>query len=244
MTFAEKSPSVDTLPLAELVLTLAHSQTNSTAITRSENPAFVTTQDVSPPTSIPYAYLDEIKLLFRFSFLPYGSSALAAKRRRLDFAIRHRPDSDMLFGIHSPGGPNSIKHSQPILNKHLQRQRSLDELPANNLFTSQESSASTQDQIPPTACSQNSLFIETGTTKMPYPKRSSTGNSQEAENAISTDLACLIDLGLRSMICDNVMQKPPDINLLSLSGRPRLSEISPGLFSPGYMRVSDSSNEP
>ena len=239
LTSTEKLSSDSILPVAELVLTLAHSQTSSTAKTKFDNPAFSTTQDISPPTSVPYAYLNEVKILFRFSFILCGSPTPAAKRRRLDFASCHRPNSDMLFNIHKLDGPNAIEHSQPSFNNRLQTQLSLYGLPTGDLFTRQESSPSTQDQISPIACSQNTFHIEIGTAAMPCPKRSSTSNPQEAENVNSTDLARLIDLGLRSMICDIVKVKSSDINMLSVPERPKLSEIAPGLFSPGYMHVSD-----
>ena len=226
-------------PLAEFVLSLTPIKTSSTAKTGFDHPACLTTQDTSPPISIPSAYLDEIKLRFRISPLPYGSPRLAVKRR-LDFGNGRRPESDMLFSVHCPEERlDSTKHSQPIPNYHLQPRLFPYEHRPNDLFVGQDFSASAQDQISPEMCSQNFLPIESGTAGIPYYKRTPKSNTKGAAVISLTDLARLIDIGLRSMICDKVVHKTSDINVLSISERPKLSEIAPGLFSPGYIHVSE-----
>ena len=48
----------------------------------------------------------------------------------------------------------------------------------------------------------------------------------------------LTDIALRTLICDNRMSAPVGIKCLSKSVGPKLSEIAPALFSPGYYYVS------
>lgn len=50
-------------------------------------------------------------------------------------------------------------------------------------------------------------------------------------------LVKLTDIALRTLICDNRMSAPVGIKCLSKSVGPKLSEIAPALFSPGYHYV-------
>ncbi len=222
------------------MLTLTHSQSSSNVKTGFESSNVMTTHDSSPPTSVPYAYLDEVKLIFRVSAIPYLRVAPATKRRRLGFTTHYEPDSDMLFDIHSSTkNPEWMDHSQQMLDSPLQPESWLPRLPTNMLDLGRQSGAISQDGTLPIDCSQSVFGSKLGIVATPSATRSSPDNPTQMADTMLTDLASLIDVGLRSMICDNMVHKSPNIKLLSNSGRPKLAEISPALFSPGYMQVSD-----
>lgn len=218
------------MPLGELVLTLAYSQTCSNSKTNVESPNVPIAQYASPPASVPYAYLDEVKLVFEFSAI-----APASKRRRLGLITKHEPDSDMLFGFRdSIDSMESTAQPQPISNSRLQPHLWLYNFPVKKLHFGQ-----VLKEPSPMGCFQNAFAVKAGIVATPRGKRFKPSDYTQTADIIFSDLALLIDVGLRSMISDNIVTKPPNIRLLSNSGGPKLTEISPGLFSPGYMHVSD-----
>ena len=69
-------------------------------------------------------------------------------------------------------------------------------------------------------------------------KRSGSG---EDSNSPILDLeasAKLIDAALRTMICDNRTTLLPGVELKEKSSEPKLAEVLPALFSPGYLQVN------
>ena len=228
------------LPVEELILILAHSQTSNNSTSEFDKLNPLTAHDCSPPSSVPYAYLHEVKLAFKFSILHYISNTPAPKRQRLAFTSPYMPGSDMLFGA-----PGPVKHVGQVNQSHLkldslfQSQPWLPNIAVLDANVRYESKASFQEKHPRIDYFQNNLVVEPGRVATPRPKRPLHSNSTKSKDTMFTDMANLIDVGLRSMICDNIVQKPPNIMLLSDSGRPKLAEISPALFSPGYMQVRD-----
>lgn len=47
----------------------------------------------------------------------------------------------------------------------------------------------------------------------------------------------VVDVSIRTMICDRKFEKTPGVRLVKNSGGPKLADIAPTLFSPGYLEV-------
>ena len=226
--------------MTELVLVLAYSQTCSNSKTTSGNVHSVATQDCNPPTCIPCAFLDEVKLIFKFSAIDCSSITPASKRRKIGCVTDYEPHTDTLFGPH--GRIRSLKcinQSHGMIGCGLQSQPQLFCFPIQNLKFGQASSALSQEASPAVDCFQDLFESEEGTMAAPWSTRSLPDTSKQTEGITFLRLASMIDVGLRSMICDNIVQTCLDIELLRSSDRPKLAEISPALFSPGYKQVSD-----
>ncbi len=220
------------------MLALSYSQSCSNSRMNIESPNVPIAQYASPPASVPYAYVDEVKLVFVFKL---SATAPASKRRRLGSNTKYEPDSDMLFGFRDPiNNMESIGQPQSISSNRLQPHLWLHNFPVKKLDLKQDS----QEGPSPPESSKNGSGVKAGIIATPRGKRSPPENSTRMADIVFTDLALLIDVGLRSMICGNIVYKHSNIKLLSSSGGPKLAEIAPGLFSPGYMQVSDFFKDP
>lgn len=220
------------------MLALSYSQSCSNSRVDIESPNVPIAPYASPPVSVPYAYVDEIKLVFLFEL---SATAPASKRRRLGSNTEYEPDSDMLFGFRNPiNSRESIDQPQSISSNRLQPHLWLYNFPVKKPDRGHDSR---EGPLPPESSKIDSAvkagFVATPRSKIPPPK-----NSTRPADIAFTDLALLIDVGLRSMICGNIVHKHSNINLLSSSGGPKLAEIAPGLFSPGYMQVGDFFRDP
>ncbi len=229
--------------MTELVLMLTYSRACSNSKTMSGNVNSVAAQDCNPPTCIPCAYLDEVKLIFEFSALDCSSMTPVPKRRKAGCITDYEPHPDTLFSSH-----NRIKvleyinQSQIMIGCGLQSQSQLSNFPIKDLKFGQVSSALSQEGFPGVNCFQDLFEPGAATAAAPWSMRSLPDTSTQAEGITFTRLASMIDVGLRSMICDETVQTCPDIELLRNSDRPKLAEISPILFSPGYMQVHTTTN--
>lgn len=73
----------------------------------------------------------------------------------------------------------------------------------------------------------------------PATKRSMLADFQGGDKIAFADLTKLLDAGLRTMICGDRIGRSAGVNLSSAHPRANLAKISPALFRPGYLSVSN-----
>ena len=197
----------------------------------------ITAQIASPPASVPYACLDEVKLIFRLSSIGCESDTPPPKRMRLEYTKSSTSNSDMLFCAHSPSvGTELTEESEQMLEISPQLQLELSN-PASIRLDLGHEHYTLLSKEPPAIASVRSFIGTIGTSVVALQPTFLPDRSPHNVDTMFADLAELIDIGLRSMICDKVVQMPPQIGQVYETGRPKLAEISPVLFSPGYREV-------
>ena len=221
-------------------MTLAHCQPNGNSKIDGANLKTVNAQNVSPPASIPFAYLEEIKLVFEFTPIRCRNTSPASKKRKLEFTENSKQNSAMPLISRCPiQDMECIKQCEQVRDSQSQLPLWLSNLPLENVNLGYQPEVLSQEAFPSTVCLQNIPALKAGKPESLWDLESSADVPTQTVDIVSAKLANMIDLGLRSMICENVVQRLPDIKLLDNSSRPKLAEVSPTLFSPGYIHVSD-----
>lgn len=195
-----------------------------------------------PPFGIPLIFVEHVYIDFTLSSLqthPVGTQERTAPIEGLC--------TDMLFTVFEP------QHEfRPVLpdfsaNSFLSGQVQLPSSNENPMqsFATQDPNSNFSCRAHSLAASIHSLNWSSLGDVLPDANWQFSQNKTTslADGIFFTNFIRLIDAGLRSMISRNITPVCEEIKLTLDSNRPKLAEIAPALFSPGYLQVSPKSSK-
>lgn len=226
---------------ADIVLSLTYSQGSSNGLKYATR--------AQPPAGIAQGSLHSVNVSFCLSEISTGRSK-GKKRLGLQETEVHRVDAGSL-PLNDNGLMNEARlcMSQPTLgtvqtfDTALEEYRSASQpmyLPDENLHDESYSPERGTDSFP-------NVLSNSGKATDPASNSvcvQNTARKRRADNELLDaglglhELVEITDVALRTLICDNRTPNPAGIKCVSKSVGPKLSDIAPALFSPGYHDVS------
>lgn len=226
----------DEKPLGNLVLSLFYHEDIGNATARQEVDKLPALNSLKPPIGVSLVFLEHIHITFAFSKLQTYPSPMQSKTTPVEdlctdmlFATDEPPDEyhPMLFDL-----PPSILdldgvQSPTCLTQTIGKQTSS---PDSSFLREHQSAASLIDSV-----IWGSIEDKLPDTDSPSNEFGTVTTNNQVDFA---EFIRLIDVGLRSMISKNETPLFKEIKTMVNSNGPKLAEIAPALFSPGYLKVS------
>lgn len=235
-------------PSGDLCFSLSHLQSTLGSAKKSDGNNLLEAPDIKQPFGVPFVFLDHIQLTLHFSSL-----GVCSNRKRSKLTTGEDPEWKMLrdgglveslnqsalpqhfFQFHEPK-LLYLEHDQQC-EPAIQRCDNVQDLrnPTSGLqFTS---------NLPPSFhnCIPGSAFQNLGDELQPMKlpaKRAASDYFPNEKKIILTDLAKLFDAGLRTMIFGDEIRLLSGVTSSTCHLGPKLAEISPAMFRPGYLPVS------
>ena len=205
---------------------------------------------IRPPNGVPHAEIKEIHIIWTLS------QTRARPRPRIKRIKPSKPkhseeveDNELLLHNDHDGYRALLSLSQPP-----PQSPSLEDMLTGHVWSSSQPPAASN----PDAIIDDEWFAEDQTTPDHSPLDSQVMEPQKDQTEVrgkamrkrtGSDLTVklpdfcislkLFDASLRYMICDKTIRTSPGIKLSERSHGPKLAEICPGLFSPGYLQVKN-----
>lgn len=234
-------------PLGDLCFSLSNLRSTLGSVEKSDGIIHLPAHDIKQPFGVPFAFLTHIQMTFIFSSLGGCSNSKSSKLISGGDIRSHV----LLMDSHL------VEHlNQSALPEHLSQDPKRLSLEHDRQFKSAiQQSRNIQDPrniicgLPFTAnsppsfqnCVLGSLFQspvdQLPPMKLPV-KRAASDFFPNEEKIILADLAKLFDAGLRTMISGDKIQLLSGVTSSICQLGPKLAEISPAMFRPGYLPVS------
>lgn len=227
------------LPLADIILSLVYQEDLGSTMTGLEVKEQRVSSSIKPPCGIPLVFVKHIYIIFTFSHLQ--TTSVLTKRK---VPLFEDTCSDMLFAAvesqheHLPILPDSPAYPldrdgyQSILSKRTFTQSVDQETCIPRSPWVQEYSP-----VPPKVHSFSCSHEEDISPDINRHSKEIKPVSM-IDNSVLTDCIKLADAGLRSIISKPQVPTSKSIKVKVNFNVPKLAEIAPALFRPGYLQVS------
>ena len=234
-------------PSGDLCFSLSNLRSTRGSAEKSNGNIILPAHDVKQPFGVPCAFLEHIQMTFIFSSLGVCSSTKRSKLTSGEDLASHVLFTDghlieyinqSALSQHMVHGPTllSLEHDRQLKSAIQQSDNIQD--PRNRICDLQVTSNlphSFQDCV--LGSPFQSLVEELPPLKLPA-KRAPSDYFPDEENIILADLVKLFDAGLRTMICGDKILPLSGVTSSIRNLGPKLAEISPAMFRPGYLPVS------
>ncbi|MCJ1468377.1 hypothetical protein MMC07_007005 [Pseudocyphellaria aurata] len=229
-------------PSADLCFSLSHLRSTLNSAENSDINILLPAHDIEQPFGVPFALLEHIQMTFIFSSLgvyPNGKRIKLTSSEDLESHVLLTDNPLVEYLNRSPlprqliQTPNSdsLGHDQQLvlIKQQSENSQELRYLTRGVRLTS---------NLPLFKdCILGSPFqspIEKSPPMKLPGKRAASDYLPNAEKIILADLVNLFDAGLRTMICGDKIQPVSGVISSTCSG-PKLAQISPAIFRPGYL---------
>lgn len=231
----------------DLCFSLSNLRSTRGSAEKSNGNIILPAHDVKQPFGVPCAFLEHIQMTFIFSSLGVCSSTKRSKLTSGEDLASHVLFTDghlieylnqSALSQHMVHGPTllSLEHDRQLQSVIQQSDNIQD--PRNLICDLQVTSNlphSFQDCV--LGSPFQNLVEELPPLKLPA-KRAPSYYFPDEENIILADLVKLFDAGLRTMICGDKILPLSGVTSSIRNLGPKLAEISPAMFRPGYLPVS------
>lgn len=234
-------------PSGDLCFSLSHDQSNLGSAEKLDGNILLEAPDIKQPFGVPFVFLDHIQMTLNFS-----PSGVCSNKKRCKLTTGEDPkwkrllrDGHLVEYLNQSALPQHLFHEPKLSSLEYDQQcesaiQQCDNIqdlrnPISGLHVTATLPPSFQSCIPGTAF-QN-LVDELPPMKFPA-KRAASDYVPNEEKIILTDLAKLFDAGLRTMIFGDKIRLLSGVTSSTCQLGPKLAEISPAMFRPGYLPVS------
>lgn len=234
-------------PSGDLCFSLSHLRSTKGSAEKSDGNIIFPAHDVKQPFGVPCAFLEHIQMTFTFSSLGVCSSRKRSKLTSGEDLVSRVlfTDGHLIEYLNQSALPQHLVHEPTLLSlEHdgqfqsaIQQSDNIRD-PRNIICGLQVTSnlpLSFQGCI--LGSPFQSLVEELPPLKLPA-KRAPSDYFPNEEKIILADLVKLFDAGLRTMICGDKILPLSGVTLSIRHLGPKLAEISPAMFRPGYLPVS------
>lgn len=235
------------IPSGDLCFSLSHLRGTLGSAEKSNGNIILPAHDIKQPFGVPFAFLEHIQITFIFSSLGVCSNRKRPKLTSgedLESYVLLR-DGHLAEYLNQSTLPQQLFHEPKLFSLERNRQfksviKQSDNIqdPRNLICGLQFTSTlppSFQDCI--LGSSFQSLVDELPHKKLPA-KRAAWDYFLDEKKIELADLFKLFDAGLRTMICGDKIQPLSGVTTSICHSGPKLAEISPAMFRPGYLPVS------
>lgn len=218
----------------DLCFSLRHLAPGLNSLDESDGEQSFPSHNIMQPPGIPSVLLERIQIDFSFSYLRSCSNG---KRNKLEYL--NEVDLPMLLGDYMATQVKQSDVSRPFLCKAALSTPTQNQqgglLPTRGLdSTCQDQKTFMNNCLPGFSGQVLAKELRFGRSLV---KRPAAEYMEKKIEIVFTDLAKLVDAGLRTMLCGENIGLSSGVTLLTSNSGPRLAEISPALFKPAYLSV-------
>lgn len=234
-------------PSCDLCFSLSRLRSTPGSAEKSDGNILLPAHDIQQPFGVPFAFLEHIQMTFIFSSLGIFPNRKRSKLRPGEGLESHLllTDGHVAENLNESSLPQHLFHQPKLLSLEHDRQFESTIQQSDNIQDPRSHISGLQftSTLPPLFqdCTLGSPFQSLVDEMLPLKlpvKRAALDNFPNEEKIILADLVKLFDAGLRTMICGEKIKPLSGVTSSICQLGPKLTEISPAMFRPGYLPVS------